>query len=397
MALGNLSLYSFNSSTGTIIPDVSVVKSAITSEFTEIFGSSIDTSVSTKIGRLIESLTMMFVEILGVNAQNANQLNPNIATGSYLDAIGALFNIGRTSARKTIVNIRCAGVSGTVIPASSAVGNDNGEIFLTKDAVTIGESGVVDVVAESQETGRFSGDITSVKTAISGWNSVSTVSIQAYGSGIESDSSYRERIKSAQGRGTSNIGSIVNAVYNSDSDVKSVVVYENGTGAIKLENGVSIFPHSIYICVYGGQDTTKIATAIFNTKTIGANYTNSLEYGTLVTEDIEYPANSGNSYTVQFYRPSPVTTIGYAGIEIYIRRIYNASTSANDIKNAIKEYVIDKGIGGTLLATEAALYLVNHIDNISVQSITFDGRDNWSFYGYEIGVINDSNITVHFI
>lgn len=84
---------------GIIIPNVSDVQERIENAFREIFsGQDLDTTTETPIGRLIEALTLMIVNVVGINAQNANQYNLNYATGAYLEALASLFMLeGRKS------------------------------------------------------------------------------------------------------------------------------------------------------------------------------------------------------------------------------------------------------------------------------------------------------------
>ena len=80
---------------GLIIPDTSSVNDSVESAFKSIFGSEINTSAQSSIGRLIECITMFVVNSIGINAQNANQNNPTFSTGAYLDSCGALFGVER--------------------------------------------------------------------------------------------------------------------------------------------------------------------------------------------------------------------------------------------------------------------------------------------------------------
>ena len=88
-------LYDYKTDAGIVVPQTSNIKSKIEETFTSIFGSEISLDTETPIGRLIEAITLLFVDILGVNAANANSTNPNQALGSYLDAIGSIFGISR--------------------------------------------------------------------------------------------------------------------------------------------------------------------------------------------------------------------------------------------------------------------------------------------------------------
>lgn len=91
------SLYDYATKNGIVIPSTSDIRTKVENEFKTIFGSDIDTTAETPIGRLIEAITFLFVDICGVNAQNANGINPSSATGAYLDNIAALFGVVRES------------------------------------------------------------------------------------------------------------------------------------------------------------------------------------------------------------------------------------------------------------------------------------------------------------
>ena len=91
------SLYDYATKNGIVIPATSDIRTKVENEFKTIFGADIDTTAETPIGRLIEAITFLFVDICGVNAQNANGINPSSATGAYLDNIAALFGVTRES------------------------------------------------------------------------------------------------------------------------------------------------------------------------------------------------------------------------------------------------------------------------------------------------------------
>lgn len=80
---------------GVVIPQTSEIRRTIENMMRQIFGSDLNIDPETPVGRLVEALTFMFVDTLGVNAQNANNFNPENAIGSYLDSLGKLWNVGR--------------------------------------------------------------------------------------------------------------------------------------------------------------------------------------------------------------------------------------------------------------------------------------------------------------
>jgi hypothetical protein len=88
-------LYDYSTSAGVVIPQTSSVKAMVEQAFSTVFGSEVSQDATTPMGRFIEAITMLIVNVLGVNAQSANMLNPKYAVGNALDGIGALFGIVR--------------------------------------------------------------------------------------------------------------------------------------------------------------------------------------------------------------------------------------------------------------------------------------------------------------
>ena len=394
MSLVETKLYDYIPSTGIVIPDTSVVRQVWVDEFKSILGNDIDTTEETNIGRLIESLTMAFRTIIGINAQNMNQINPSQATGIYLDAIGALYGVARVPATKTTVVVKLTGTPNTVVAANSSVANIDNIQFFTSDTATIGANGSVSVQAVSSETGPTNSQITTPLTAIAGWNAVETESVIAIGVVAESDDSFRERIINAMSRGIGTIESIYNAVYAADASVSSVVVLENGKGVPVVKRGVFMPPHSIYVCVYGGADA-KIAEAIYKTKTAGATLVNDSGYGTKVEEDVT-DERSGSEYSIAFYRPTEITALSSIVVSAHRFSATNISTLTENIKTSLIEYITGKGIGGTLSSYDAATYITNHVPGVRVNYVEFDDESEYTFNAYQIGIIEDNAITVNF-
>ena len=88
-------LYDYADKSGIVLPQTDDIKENIELAFKQTFGDDFSVSEETPAGRLIEALTMLFVDVLGVNAQNANSFNVRQAFGSHLDALGIIFGIAR--------------------------------------------------------------------------------------------------------------------------------------------------------------------------------------------------------------------------------------------------------------------------------------------------------------
>lgn len=88
-------LYEYSTPEGVVIPQTSSVKSMVETAFDTVFGAEVSRDPTTPMGRFIEAITMLIVNVLGVNAQSANMLNPKYAVGNALDSIGAIFGVVR--------------------------------------------------------------------------------------------------------------------------------------------------------------------------------------------------------------------------------------------------------------------------------------------------------------
>lgn len=391
MAVSITDLYDYISSTGIIIPDTSTVQSDVINTFKSILGNDIDTTPESNIGRLIEAETMRIKNIIAINAQNANQINPSIATGIYLDAIGALFGVARVPATKTIVNVKLTGSANTVIPQGSSVFNSDNVQFLTTEETTLNSGGIGYVDVEATITGNTSTNITTVQSVIAGWETVETESIVHLGGIAEDDNSFRERIINANSRGAGSIEAIYGAVYNCDSGVSSVVVLENGHGVPVVKHGVFLPPHSIYVCVYGGDDA-KIAKAIYDVKTAGATLVNDSGYGTEVTETVE-DERTEQEYSITFYRPVTISSLDSIVVSAHK---FGGIDPTSAIKSALIDYITSKGVGGTLTSYEASTYITNNVANVRINYVEFADESQYTFTAYQIGIIDAANITVNF-
>lgn len=82
--------YNYITSSGVIIPDTAEQRTAVENEFKAVFGQDLDISPETPQGVLITMETENRDAIVRNNAELANQINPDLAGGVFLDAIWAL-------------------------------------------------------------------------------------------------------------------------------------------------------------------------------------------------------------------------------------------------------------------------------------------------------------------
>lgn len=394
------SLYKYSTGAGIVIPDTSDLKHNVENMMYAIFGADLDVTPETPMGRLIEAMTMLMVDTLGVNAQNANQYNIYQATGSYLDGIGALFGVTRKAATHTRVKIQVEGTCETV-PAGSVIETTAGDAFAVDEDITLqNEVGIG--YASAIESGPVPcdyGTLTKISTAVLGWNTVNnnTQTSPVYGTNLETDAAYRDRIIEARATGSASVQGIANAIYAADKEVSSCVVYENGYGQPIVKNGVTMKPHSIYVCASGGNDE-KIANAVFKTKTAGAGYTTA-NPGTGVTRKdiVVVDEISGVSYHVYFFRP----------VEIIFKFTVTARKSSymgldmiDDIRKALVTYVNEVGIGKSISPEGAAAFIASalpslKVDDIKMTDVANNPLSSYNLAGYQVGRTGDSYILVN--
>lgn len=390
-------LYTFDSNAGIVIPDTSDLKSRVENMMRSIFGTNIDVTAETPMGRLIEMIVVLMVQTLGINAANANQYNLNQTSGIYLDAIGVLFGLTRNAATHTRVLCNVTGIAGVTIPTSAIAENNAGYKFLPENPIKIGEDGKGQGYFLASETGAIpcdGGTLTTIVSGVENWLTVSndTGVATIYGTDLESDRVFRERILSARSTGSSNTEAIANAIYNADTDVKSVCVLENGYSVPIVKKNVVIPAHSIFVCVYGGQEDA-IAKAIFEKKTAGAGYTYTVETHAAKVVEVK---DSWSTYNVVYFEPLETTLNIDLSVDKYL---YTGISLETDVKTAIKNYIVESGIGATISRESVTTYLAQKLPSIKVMNVIIKEsggsyQDTITLNGDCIGSASDSSITI---
>lgn len=324
--------YIYINATGLIIPDTSDILVAVQDEYKAVFGQDLIVTPDTPQGVLITAETLARSNTLQSNASLANQINPNIAGGVFLDAIMALSGIQRTPATSTLVaDVTLNGVAGTLIPINSQAKTAAGDIFTTVAPVTLDMGGAAVVNFQSVVTGPIPCDIgalNQIVTNVLGWETVDNSVAGVVGANTQSDVQARAtRNNTLAFQGVSLAASITSALYNVQG-VQSLTFQENIAATTQTINGISMVAHSVFACVAGGTDLA-VASALLENKSSGAAWVGG------TTINVVEPA-SGQTYAVKFTRPTPV--------DIWIRV---TTTNGNDasITDAVLNYIAG-GVSG---------------------------------------------------
>lgn len=293
--------YNYIVPAGVIVPDTSQTQAEAQAEIKAALGQNISVSPDTPQGVIITTRTLERDALARNNAELANMINPNLAGGIFLDAIAALTQAERQRATRTVVEATITGVANTTIPAGSRARTAANDIFLLMNTVIIPSGGTINANFRAEQYGAVpcaTGELTFIVDGILGWESVTNAADGAIGRNVQSDYRFRvQRRRTLAGQGVTIMEAIVSGVYAVEG-VQSLSFKENYTSSPITFEGVSIAAHSIYLCVNGGTDND-VAVAMLRKKSMGCGWNGA------ITVNLIEPF-SGESYAVQFDRPTPV-------------------------------------------------------------------------------------------
>lgn len=345
--------FEYINQTGVIVADTSDIKTEVENEWKNTFGQALSVDPSTNQGAQIAAETVTRTSVAQSTATVANQINPNLAGGVFLDAICALLGIQRREAIATqVLNVRLNGIGNTNIPTGTRAKTAAGDIFALQTGVVLDGSGIAYGTFISQVAGPIPCANNALNTpvdAIIGWDGItnnqagSPASVTELGQDEESDAQLRARRNDTLAKqGISTVEAQISGLNDLDG-VTSVAFLENVTPATVVINGVTLVAHSIWACVDGGTNLD-VATSLLENKTDGAGWNGA------VTVNVVEPA-SGQTYAVKFDRPTYVFIYGALTIK---QGTYTGNLQA-DAPQAVADYFAGKvdgfdnvGIGDTV-------------------------------------------------
>lgn len=301
-------VYQFINETGTILADTAGLRNAVSEEYVAALGAGLNTAPSTPQGILITAETLARDAVMRNNADLANQINPNISGGIFLESVCALMGLIPTTKRKSIVaGVLLSGNAGVTIQAGVRIKGASESLFASVATVTLDGSGEAAVDFESVEYGAIeapAGSLTTIVDGVLGWGAVINPTAAVVGAQEQSDSSLRrKRILTLGIQGVGSVPAILANVTAVDG-VTSVSVRENDTDATATIDGIVMPRNSIWVCVDGGVDTA-VAEALLKSKSGGQPWTHGTGTGIPVTIQLPSP-KSGQMYGVKFTRETEI-------------------------------------------------------------------------------------------
>lgn len=360
--------YVYTLNTGVISVDTTDLLTEVETEFQTAFGATLNVDASTPQGTLIAAETTARTSVMKNNADIANMQNPNLAYGTFLDAVCSLLGIGRGANLSTVATgVSVTGTADTPIAAGSQIETPNGDIFELVNEVTIPVGGTGTGTFQSLEYGSIPfpvGNMTIIDGTI-GWGGVSCTdsTVITPGAAVYTDPQLKNmRNKQLAIQGTASAAAIY-ANLLAVPNVTSCMVVENNTGqTAEPVNGVTFTKGSaIWTCVSGTASPSAIAAAMYAAHNSGCPW----DYG---ATGMGTPVNSPNGTTVTDpntglpYQVLSTTPIFYdAYVNISVHQTAAQAPGATAIADAIVAYADgqEQGESGFIVAANVSAFEVS--------------------------------------
>ena len=347
--------------TGLDVPDEGDILAGRQADFGSAFGTALSTNLKTPQGQLAVTDTAIIADKNDQLLAIVSNMNPDFASGRFQDGIGRIYFIDRIAAAGTVVTATCSGAVGAVIPAQSYATDDNGYMYASLAAGTIGADGTVKIEFQNLTTGAIActiGSLTNIYVAVSGWSSITNETAGVPGTDVEGRSAFEYRRRQSVARNAFNTAAAVRAAILEVDGVLDAYVIDNKepTSVTSGSTDYTLLASSIYIGVYGG-DAVEIAAAINKKLPPGIVMNGNTTGTTYDTENYDppYPRYSYKWQTLE-------------AVNVHIKVEYEANDSLpSDINAQIKTAVLSSftgADGGTRARCGARIYGSRYIGTI---------------------------------
>jgi uncharacterized phage protein gp47/JayE len=323
-----------------------------------IFGQDIDLSSDTMDGQHISLFAEAIADLDELAELVWLSFDPDLAFGNSLSRLVKINGIERSQGAFSTVNLTLTGTPSVLVPKDSIISNANGTVtvYTTADA-RIEASGTVIISAMPLEMGAISADadtLTSIKSPLFGWASVTNAAAMTVGKVRESDQKLRTRRRGSVSKGNRNMTEALWAKLADLTGVIDVAVLENAT---QYQDSRGLPPHSIHVVIAGG-NVAEIAQTIWTSKT-GGTVVAGIESYIVIDE-------AGGEQVMKFSRPIDTSI----KVKVFITPLSGYSFSTETlIKNALVSYLQENtSVGGSII--NSALYSpLNEIGGFAIDRI----------------------------
>ena len=256
-------MITFDSETGLKAEDTAIIRERIANQWKAAFNVSEDTPTlntesETPAGQIIDGQAALVSEKDAEILHLANSFNPQTATGVAQDALARIYFLERQVAEPTLVTCQCNGLQGTVVPYGAVVEDINGNQFYNTTPMTISADGTANCVFRCSEYGPVvvgANAANKIITVIPGWDSVNNSVAGVTGRDVETQSEFEIRRKESVAKNSHGLAESVGGTVGNLPGVLACRIEQNRTNSAVTKMGVSIPAHSIYLSVYGGEQS----------------------------------------------------------------------------------------------------------------------------------------------
>ncbi|WP_258248080.1 baseplate J/gp47 family protein [Aggregatibacter actinomycetemcomitans] len=255
--------------TGIQIERLSDIITRFEEGFRQIYGQNIDISPDTPDGQMVGLLSQIKMDIEELAENVYRQLDPDVATGAWLEQRVAYAGLMRRAASYSYLrSVVLTGEPLTQLYAGIVVSDPHKVRWVLNANVQLDSNGSARADFRSEELGAFNlakNTNLTIETVTLGLNAATTLENAEIGVEEETDQQLRERFFISRTKNAQNSADAIQSKIAALPDVKQVKVLENNTKQ-RDKNGVE--PHSLNVIVDGGADN-QIAQVIYENKGAG--------------------------------------------------------------------------------------------------------------------------------
>nr|DAR99354.1 MAG TPA: Baseplate J like protein [Caudoviricetes sp.] len=263
----------------------------------QIYGRNIDLSPDTPDGQMVGLLSQIKMDIEELAENVYRQLDPDVATGAWLEQRVAYAGLMRRAASYSYLrSVVLTGEPLTQLYAGIVVSDPHKVRWVLNANVQLDSNGSARADFRSEELGAFNlarNTNLTIETVTLGLNAAATFENAEIGVEEETDQQLRERFFISRTKNAQNSADAIQSKIAALPDVKQVKVLENNTKQ-RDKNGVE--PNSLNIIVDGGADN-QIAQVIYENKGAGVGLQGATETTLTV---------NGERRALRFDRATPV-------------------------------------------------------------------------------------------
>ena len=235
----------------------------------QIYGQNIDLSPNTPDGQIVGILAQIKMDIEELAENVYRQLDPDVATGAWLEQRVAYAGLMRRGASYSYLrSVILTGEPNTQLHTGIVASDQNKVRWVLTSDIQLDSNGSGRADFRSEQLGAFNlakNTTLTIETVTLGLTGVVTFEDAEIGEEEETDTQLRERFLFSRTKNAQNSAEAIAAKIAALSDVSQVKVLENNTSQLDA-SGVE--PHSIDVIVYGGNDED-IANVIYQNKGAG--------------------------------------------------------------------------------------------------------------------------------